>query len=134
MPKRFRIVPVLLLACVICGCGSSNVSPVDEQADAVSDAADILATIKDKASAQLAKPKVEAVAARLRVAQKKRAEMVSAGNWKEPSEADKRRLAVAVARYNGEVNRLSKAKVEGSNDLIWKLATAMNGLPESAAE
>jgi hypothetical protein len=112
-----------------CGCGGAS-SITQEQFNAIADATEILATVKDKPSAQAARQKLQPVAARLREMSKKQAEMVKAGNWKDPTSEEQKQLTAALAGYAIETPRLNKTNVEGAGDLIWLLTTAMGGLPE----
>jgi hypothetical protein len=128
---------IAMFVCLASGCGNGP-SPVQEQAAALSEAGDVLATVKDKASAQAAQPKIHAIAARLREARRKQVEHAErdakAGKWKEPTEDEKKQLVLAMTKYVLEMRRLSKGPIDGGAELIWELATAVEGLPESAAK
>ena len=66
--KHLWLLPLLLIG----ACGDDLDSPqgvVDAQVDAMNDLADVVRTIKDKSSAEAAKPKLEKISQRMKEAQ-----------------------------------------------------------------
>jgi polyhydroxyalkanoate synthesis regulator phasin len=96
MNLRRLLLPALLLA----ACGSKHEQAVTEYLEVLEDINDILDGIKDKKSAQAARPKLERLATRMRTLQAKMEKLP------EPTEADLKRAEKRSGELDKQMQRL----------------------------
>jgi hypothetical protein len=111
--------PAFVLAFVATGCGGGG--PVKDNIAAYKEATEVLATIKDKASAEAAKPKLAKIGERIKANNEK----ITKGEAK-PTEEDGKQLVEAQSKHGAELMRV--AKVDGGADAIKDYAGMVSGI------
>jgi hypothetical protein len=115
--RSWKCVVAFLPVLMVTGCGGSSVSGI---ASGYNEAADIMATVKDEASLNEAKPKLMKAAERIRTAMLSAAKDNPSGSW---TPEQQKTIQQAKDKFDAQAKRI--AAIPGGTQVVMDVGMAM---------